>query len=200
MRLAFVMESILMAAIGMAFATWIIHEPNRVPFYRYAAWGRQCKDAADGFLAAAALAGCLGVWIERARRRSPLPWGPGRWAWSVVGLYILLECGLHFTRKATLDWKGMVGTAAAVKPSVEILVQILAGLPAYARHHMLDSFRSAPPYILIAVWLTYRAAFSEPCPRADGREWAGRVFAVLVAIAGIMNLFGLGGIASSLGL
>lgn len=200
MRLAFVMESIVVAALGMAFATWIIHEPNRVPYYRYAAWGRQFKDAADGFLAAVALAGCLGVWIERARRRSPRPWGPGRWAWSVVGLYILLDYGFHFTRKAVLDRERMVRISATDKPSVEILGKILAGFHADARLHVFELFRGAPPYILIALGLTYLAACSEPCPRADGREWAGRFFAVLVAIAGIMNLFGLGGIAASLGL
>jgi hypothetical protein len=91
MRLAALMELILVAAVGMAVASWLIHDPRMAPYYTSAPRGRLLKDAADGFP--------------------------------------------------------------------------------------------------IAVGLAYLAASPEPRPRADGREWAGRVFAVLTVITGIMNLF-----------
>jgi hypothetical protein len=160
MRLAAMMELILVAAVGMAVASWLIHDPRMAPYYTSAPRGRLLKDAADGFLAGAALAGCIAVWVERARRRPPSPWGPGRWAWSIVGLYLLIHYGFIFAR-----------------------------FPADLRASLLFWYRNAPAYVLIAVGLTYLAASPEPRPRADGREWAGRVFAVLTVITGIMNLF-----------
>ena len=93
MRLAAVMELIVVTAVGMAVASWLIRDPSMAQYYAQATGGRRLKDAADGFL---------------------------------------------------------------------------------------------------AVGLTYLAASPERRPRADGREWAGRVFAVLTVITGIMNLFNLG--------
>ena len=181
MKLASVMELILVAAVGMAVASWLIRDPSMAPYYPQAARGRLFKDATDGFLAGVALAGCVGVWTERAFRRPPSPWGPGRWAWSVVGLYLLLHYGFTFARRMT------IGTSAKGRP----LVEILAGIPADLRANLLFWYRNAPPYILIAVGLTYLAASPGPRPRADGREWAGRLFAALTVITGIMNLFDL---------
>jgi hypothetical protein len=179
MRLAAVMELILVTAVGMAVASWLIHDPSMAQYYTQAPRGRLLKDAADGFLAGVALAGCIAVWVERVRRQPPAPWGPGRWAWSVVGLYLLLHYGFTFARRM------MVGTSTNGRP----LVEIVAGIPADVRASLIFWYRNAPAYVLIAVGLTYLAASSEPLPRADGREWAGRVFAVLTVITGIMNLF-----------
>jgi hypothetical protein len=182
MRLASAMEMILVAAVGMAVASWLIHDPSMAQYYSQGAWGRLLKDATDGFFAGVALAGCIAVWVERARRRPPSPWGPGRWAWSVVGLYLLLHYGFTFARRM------MVGTSTNGRP----LLEIVAGIPADVRANLLFWYRNAPTYILIAVGLTYLAASPEPRPRADGREWAGRAFAVLTVITVIMNLFDLG--------
>jgi hypothetical protein len=182
MRLAAVMELILVSAVGMAVASWLFHDPSMAQYYTQAPRGRLLKDAADGFLAGVALVGCIAVWVERARRRPPSPWGPGRWAWSVVGLYLLIHYGFTFVRRM------MVGTSTSGRP----LVEIVAGIPADLRGSLLFWYRNAPAYVLIAVGLTYLAASSEPRPRADGREWAGRVFAVLTVITGIMNLLDLG--------
>jgi hypothetical protein len=176
------MELILVTAVGLAVASWLLHDPSMAQYYAQATWGRRLKDATEGFLAAVALAGCVGVWIERAFRRSPLPWGPGRWTWSVVGLYILLHYGFTFARRM------MVGTSSKGRP----LMEIVAGIPPDVRANLLFWYSNAPTYVLIAVGLTYLAASHEPRPRADGREWAGRVFAVLTVITGIMNLFDLG--------
>ena len=182
MRLASAMELILVMAVGMAVASWLIRDPSMAQYYPQVARGRLFKDATDGFLAGVALAGCVGVWIERAFRRSSLPWGPGRWAWSVVGLYLLLHYGFTFARRMT------IGTSTNGRP----LVEVVAGIPADLRANLLFWYRNAPAYILIAVGLTYLAASPGPRPRADGREWAGRLFAALTVITGIMNLFDLG--------
>jgi hypothetical protein len=181
MRLASGMELILVTAIGMAVASWLVHDPGMAHYYA-GGLGRRLKDATEGFLAGVALAGCIGVWIERAFRRSPLPWGPGRWAWSVVGLYLLLHYGFTFARRMT------VGTSTKGRP----LTEIVAGVPADVRANLLFWYRNSPTYILIAAGLTYLAASQESLTRADGREWAGRVFALLTIITGIMNLFDLG--------
>lgn len=180
MRLAYAMELILIVAVGMAVASWIIHGPSMAQYYPQAASGRRLKNATDGFLVGVALAGCVGVWIERACRRSPSPWGPGRWAWSVVGLYHLLHYGFTLAGGMTVGMSGM--------PSIETV----AGIPADLRANLLFWYSNATTYILIAVGLTSLAASPEPRPRADGREWAGRVFAGLTVIAGITNLFILG--------
>jgi hypothetical protein len=182
MRLASTMELILVAAVGMAVASWLIHDPSMAHYYAQATWGQWLKEVSDGFLAGVALAGSIAVWIERARRRSPSPWGPGRWAWSVVGLYLILHYGFTFARRM------IVGMSTSGRP----IVEIVAGIPADLRASLLFWYRNAPTYILIAVVLTYLAASPEPRPRADGRELAGRVFAVVTVITGIMRLFDLG--------
>jgi hypothetical protein len=176
MRLASAMELILVAAAGMAVASWYIHDPTMAQLHPQArAW--RLKNATDGFLAGVTLAGCIGVWIERALRRSPSRWGPGRWAWSVIGLCHFLHHG--FTFAGGMMVRGMT--------SIEMV-----GIPAYLRADLLFWYRNTPTYILIAVGLTYLAASPEPCPRGDGREWAGRIFAALTVITGIMNTFNLG--------
>jgi hypothetical protein len=181
LKLASVLELIAVSSVGMATASWLVRDPQMGPIYSQGTWGTWLKDLVDGFVGGVALSGCVGVWIERARRRSPLPWGPGRWAWSVVGLYLALHYGFTFAYRAINSYRANTS-----------LARIVDGIPTDVRASLLFWLRNAPPFLLIALGITYLGAIPKPIPTPDSREWAGRILAALIVVSGIMNLFNIG--------
>ena len=175
MRLGSVLELIAVLSVGMATATWLVQDPRMAAVYSQGTWRLWLKDLADGFVGGVVLSGFVGVWVERARGRSPLPWGLGRWAWSVIGLYILLHYGLTYAYRNDNDPVGMV-----------------RGLPADIRVQLIFWLRNAPAYVIVAVGITYFGATTRPMPRPDSRELAGRILSAVIVISGMINLWGAG--------
>ncbi len=168
MKLSYVIESIVVVAFGLGFARWHIQDPNYSSGYAQLIWALWLKEAGNGFFAGAAMAGFLGLLIEVASRRSPRPWGLGRWAWSVVGLFLVSRHAIETTHIAKLYWSRGYTLASFVE-------QLLPE----ARVNFSNLLFAIVPYIVIAVGVTHWVCAGNEgnATPSDGREWAGRVFA-----------------------
>ena len=181
MKLSYVIESIVIVAFGLGFARWHIQDPVYSPGYAQLIWALWLKEAGNGFFAGAAIAGFLGLLIEVASRRSPRPWGLGRWAWSVVGLFLLSRHALNTIDVAKLYWSRGYTMASFVE---QLLPEARVNLCVW----LLDT----APYILIAVGAT-RLVSGPNAAHGDGREWAGRIFAVLIVVtSAVVNFLSVG--------
>jgi hypothetical protein len=171
MKVAYTLEVVALLAVGLgsarSFASEITRDPRDVFL-----WLRM---AGGGFLPAAALVGCLGVWAEYARGRSPRPWGLGRWIWAMVGLYLLARagaaCACNFIRGSRDGWTAW---------------ETLERLPGTATAGLAYWFLPSAPYLLIALAATHAVVVPGPRPRPDAREWAGRVFGASVVSVGFV--------------
>jgi hypothetical protein len=174
MKLAYAMELVVVLAIGIAFARWHIGDPvftaadipNRL-------W---VKTIAEGFLTGVALIGCLGVWTEFATRRSPQPWGPGRWAWSIVGLHVISRFVFSLIDLAAWSYR-----------SISSGRSISAMTYAYQiRMELCFRFLDSVPFMLIALGVTCLVVMRGESSIPDAREWSGRGFATLIVVSTIV--------------
>ncbi len=169
MKLSFVLESIAVVSVGLGLARWHIQDPVYAEGYADSGGAEWLRQVGDGFFAGVAVAGFLGLMVEVAARRSPRPWGLGRWAWSVVGLFVVSRHALGVVFDAIVHWyMGMMKEFAA---------DLLPRLRANLCHWLL----AIAPYLIIAVWTT-RWVSGPKAGRADGREWAGRIFGILIIV------------------
>jgi hypothetical protein len=172
-RLAYALELVFVLAIGLAlfrlqfdFRTQS-EDPDDAP--RHLQLANYLKGFGDSFPTGVALAGLLGLGIEVARKRSPAIWGFGRWTWSVAGLYFLLNSAFSvLVAAASNAYHGV---------PIHIVPLILRWLPWYGA---LQWGRIA--WGLVAIGITRRLARVPPDPAPDAREWAGRIFAVLIVV------------------
>jgi hypothetical protein len=100
MRIVPLLELVATLAAGMAMARWHILDPTYRAANSAYSWSMWAKTIAETFLAGAAVVGFIGVWIERAFRRGPRPWGIGRCAWSLVGLFLMLRVAFSSANSA----------------------------------------------------------------------------------------------------
>ena len=132
------------------------------------------KEAVEDCFSGAAIVGCAGVWAERAQRRAPASWGPGRWVWSSVGLYAILSFGFIVLDSAVRSYRHKAAFG-----------DFLGGIPSDARANLASSFVNFPPSMLLALGISYLAVGRRDQPAADAREWSGRTFGVLVVVSSI---------------
>jgi hypothetical protein len=169
MRLAYAIELTALFAVGFALARWHVQDPRHANLHT----DMWLQEAGDAFFAGAAVIGSLGLFAEVASRRPSRPWGPGRWAWSVVGLFVI-------SRYALL----LVYRAIRYHRHRESLGNFFGGIPEDFRNQFSYGLLNVAPFILIALGVTRLTAGRKPVP-ADAREWAGRMFAALIVISGI---------------
>jgi hypothetical protein len=168
------MELVAVCAVGLGLARWHIGDPKYRDAYSGMRWSLWLKEAAEPFYAGAAVVGCAGVWAEFALRRGPRPWGPGRGAWSFVGLYLLLRFAF-----------GVANDAIRHRRFGTPLGELVAHLPSELRVNFSFWLLNAMPYVLLAILLTRAGGGRQPGPAADAREWSGRIFAALIVVSGI---------------
>jgi hypothetical protein len=169
MKLSSVAELIVVIAAGLGLGRWtdraaIEYGPAVEPtaIYRF-------RGFASGFFAGAAAVGSLSLLVEVGRRRSPRPWGPGRWAWSVVGLSLASQLALSFFVGVMMNW----WTGTMEKYFNLILADTNLNI-------CILTFRYSP-HVLIAVWAT-RVASGAHAAQADAREWSGVAFGILLVV------------------
>ncbi|MDR3621343.1 MAG: hypothetical protein P4L85_18475 [Paludisphaera borealis] len=170
MRLDYAMELVVVMAFGMTVARgnfasnfWMWNSSSA------SAWlmaSRMVHFVAGGALAGVALAGGVGLAVEILRRRSPAIWGWGRWTWSLeffVAL-IVLAGGIEGV---------LLGLAAdsGSSPAWDVI---------YAEHlkTWTYTFSNTILSVLAPFLITARLARLPADPSPDGREWAGRAFAL----------------------
>ncbi len=166
------LESVLILAVAMAVArsAAMNHDWSLLP---PAGWWRYWWSfyfVFEPFMSGIALAGGLALAIERLRRRTPEVWGVGRWTWSVSCLVVAYRAlGWLFivviwnlrqtgpTASAYTLWNNLMGNWA-------------------------NESSNSIPLALIPALITAWVAHALGTPSADGREWSGRVFCVLVLV------------------
>ncbi len=128
---------------------------------------------ASGEIVGAALTGValiegLAVWLEAARRRGPPAWGFGRATWSIAGgasVFYIIFNGLH----------SALGTPGWSSP-LPFLRELIIGTKFYYGYPVWRLM----PWCLPAFYFTLRLAGWPRGSAPDGREWAGRLYAILV--------------------
>ena len=140
--------------------------------YRYAgtvgmpfdlATRRGLLDAWTYLAAGIALVGLVGIVAEAARRRSPDRWGLGRWTWAIAGLYTV---AIH-----------AAGIAKGLREGMFYL-----GLPWIYFYGLREAWTYLGP-ALVSAWVAARMARLPRGVAPDAREWAGRVYGILVVAA-----------------
>jgi hypothetical protein len=173
-RLAFLMELVVALAVGLGFARDLGGGLRADPFLEpgFVTLGSNFVFAV---LAGFGLVVGLDTWLEAARRRGPIPWGPGRWVWSVVAAYMVLKAAsclpvmMASTRAVILMWPVALPYPRNIR-DVESVV--------------LVDFDNTVPWLLGAVAFTRWVARSDRTAATDARERTGRAYAVLlVALA-----------------
>lgn len=167
-KIAYVMEIILAIAVGLA--AWRYEAGHyRLDYLNF----RHFELIAGYFLPGVALVGALGTWFEAVRRRAPAHWGLGRLTWSIAGLYIVFV-NLSLTAQLVQNylhgnyWWRASGLAGGVT-------------------RMWDNHEYDLGWVVAAVWITALVSQLPGDPSPDGREWAGRVFSVLVMAASLLG-------------
>lgn len=172
MRLSYGLELVGVAAVGLGLASWrmsweeltMYFGPMQSPFDRF-------EFGADAFFAGAGLAGGAATIAEGLRRKAP--WGPGRWAWAFLGMYVFLTQADKSLCRFTASY---VPDASFPEPVWEGVLRGIQG------HNGLLLFPEAA-WATIALGLIALVARSPRDPVPDAREWCGRVFASLVIVA-----------------
>ncbi len=180
MRLSYLLELVLAVCVGLGLARYRLTGPELAdtltqlpPIYWY-------EEGIDSFLAGMALVGGLGTLIERARGKSPAAWGPGRWAWASLAIYLVIHL-LEWTAEITAQYN----QAIVANPRVGIGQNSLwEKILQEQRGGYSGLLLTSIPWFLLALGLTSLAAPGRRDSSPDAREWAGRLFAAsIVAVA-----------------
>jgi hypothetical protein len=133
----------------------------------------------DVFFVGVGLVGGLATLIERARGKSSPIWGPGRWSWALVALYVILKLlASTVYPSAAHIWRWWRNGGSLYEDLRESILSVFI-----YRRILLPDFS----WFLLALGLTSLAAPARRDLSPDAREWAGRVFAALL----ILTLLGL---------
>ncbi len=181
MRLTYVIELVLAVAVGLALTRVRMSDP-RMGDTRTVLdtdTGRLVEQkaprlpritaATESVLYGVAFVGGFMTWVERARGRSPLPWGPGRWAWSVLFLLVIISLSW-----IVIDHHAMLA-----------ITQFEVSLPANLKERHASNFLENSTRFLLAIGPTYFAGGAHPPSARDSREMAGRLLAVSIVTLGI---------------
>lgn len=165
-RLVDLLEWIPSIGLGLALAKFLVGRLSALgdfPFLRMVMM-------VESILFAFVVVQGVGLCIEVVRRRSPSPWGIGRWTWSVAAVAIALRFTVrliqHGVRVSLGDYHW---------PSLKSWLFDFF----YARQ---AEFHREFACFLIAACLTMRKVRSSSEIVADSREWSGRGFAIVVVI------------------
>jgi hypothetical protein len=176
-RLAFLMELILGTAVGLGVfrdrillhATIDFGFPIESP-----GWVRWLGTLGESVFEGVGLVVGIGTWVEAARRRAPQTWGPGRWVWSVVAASIIPSSAYVLVTGHWADFPQFRGMRLSAYPPI-VLHQV--------------RFFATVPWFLVALAFTRWLARTGRTPATDGRERAGRAYAVLlVAVAVVVTV------------
>ncbi len=171
-RLGYLLELVLVIAIAMALsrAAYRNHDWSGPPISGWwGFWWTLCF-LVEPFLSGVALAGGAGLAIEMTRRRSPPAWGWGRWTWSVSCLVVLMGFGGNFC--VVVIW---LLRQSSPPPASEVLYNNLMG-------YWSNQFSNTILLALVPALITARLARVPTSSSPDGREWAGRAFAVFAVL------------------
>ena len=176
MRLLYAQELVLAVGVGLGLASYRLTWPDRADTFGPLSGIDWFEVGIDATLAGIGLVGGLATFAERARRSSHVPWGPGRWVWSLVASYLLLTL---------LDQ--ILGTIAMRFAPGVVFVQnsiptdIIDGL----RGRYGEFLFPFMTWFILSLGLTSLAVRAPRDPASDAREWCGRVFAVLLVSIGL---------------
>jgi hypothetical protein len=158
MKLGYMLELTLAVAVGLTLALgWVQGEGLSIDIYTRMTYS---------FIAGLLFVESIGVWIEKARRRGPSPWGFGRMTWSTLGG----ACLIAWAWDMSWDLFGAYGAGA------------LSTAPFwfYAADRSWKSRFLV--WIPLALIITTRLAGLPRDPKPDAREWFGRVFGILIML------------------
>jgi hypothetical protein len=136
----------------------------------------QVAVATESFFIGVVLVGGLATWVERLRGRSPRPWAPGRWVWSILALFILLA-----NLQGVTDYFAINVLARRDMPGHPFF----PFLP-YMKFNHGQRFLEITPRLLLALGLTYLVAGARSSAPPDAREITGRVLAALIIALGFV--------------
>jgi hypothetical protein len=173
-QLGYALELVFVVAVAMALARVAFgnHDWSGAPapgWWDY--WWRLCF-LVEPLMSGVALAGGTGLAIEVLRRRTPPVWGWGRWTWSLAGLGVLM------------NFAGGSGQTLIYWLTHPISPHQPPGLFYYLVGGWPDWFSNMILLTLVPALITARVAGVPVSASPDGREWAGRAFALLSVLWG----------------
>ncbi len=171
MRIVYLLELVGGMALGSALVRWRIGEGqsfNEWFTYNHPSW--QFDELVFSLLAGIAVVECTGLLIESVRHRGPPHWGIGRRVWAVVGISTLLGNA----------WSGLWDILACrvSEGSFPTVSRCMSDLVDHLFVYV-EQLAWVPLGLCIAAWL---GRWTRD-PRPDGREWAGRVFGVVMILS-----------------
>jgi hypothetical protein len=165
-RLSHALELVFALAAGMAFARYRATCPE-FPEYYPTRFGR-IQDGVDSVFTGVALVEAFGVAVERARGKSPRPWGWGRWVWCLAGAYIVVAALDHV---ADLAASRALATYIQNSFTEDLVEAIRGGWGAFLLPTLAQFLLAGCAVMLIAPHVKET--------KVDDRELSGRAFAAL---------------------
>ena len=173
MRVSFLLELILAIGVGLGIARYRMSSPVMTEAFSNQNWVGWSEQAIDGVLAGMALVLGAGTWVERLRGRSPDVWGPGRWIWASLAIFLPLK-----------EIGAIVDTVAARLSSVHsdsLAAEIIMIFQGEDEGLLI----LVVPSLLVALGVTWFLAPSRRDSKPDARDWSGRAFAMLIVLSAI---------------
>jgi hypothetical protein len=163
MNVGYILELTLAVAVGLVLAkSWM-----QGWYYSMSGFPMMTYSFITGFVIVEA----IGLWIEKARGRGLSPWGLGRLTWSTLGVVCLFQWPWDTTWYVLRRY----GDVTAFHEAFWKLVRVTAG----GSHNLA--------WIPLALIITTRLAGLPRDPKPDGREWAGRVYGIVILLGFIFN-------------
>jgi hypothetical protein len=176
MRLLYAQELVLAVGVGLGLASYRLTWPDRAETFGPLSWIDWFEAGIDSTFAGVGLVSGLATFVERVHGSSRVPWGPGRWAWTVVASYLLL----------TLLDKVLGTIAIRFTPGIFIQKSIITDIMSGLRGRYGEFLFPSMTWFLLSLGLTSLAIRAPRNPTCDAREWCGRVFAVLLVSTGLV--------------
>jgi hypothetical protein len=171
MTLAYLIELVAATAVGLAFACTPAPDQIVIPMPMNTGTCLTINAMTLKTLAGFALVELVGLAAESARGTRVGVWGIGRCLWSVVGLMVA----------ARMMWDAVaVLVTGNLRPGTDLWSLLRKSVQMSAVDVTVLNL------LPVALWITSRLGRwpRDPCP--DAREWAGRVFGVVMTIAGFL--------------
>jgi hypothetical protein len=168
MRLGYALELILAVAAGLTVAR-IRSQGEDLRDRRV--WFNHVVLLSSSFLTGFVVVEAVCLCVEVARHRSPSTWGVGRHIWALLGITSLVLWLWYAANDWAFYFRGR---------SDAVTLDKLIGVAVFHSH--LPVFYDLA-WLPLAIWLTSRLARWPRPLTADGREWVGRAFGVMLVVS-----------------
>ncbi len=163
MRLSFLIEIVAGLALGFGGIRYAHSDRGEMGALNLSYLGSGLGHYINPFVCTLSVCGLAAIVVERLAGKTPETFGLGRWTWALCGAFVL-SFGLHTLKRLWVQDPNLAW----------------AGVDEWLRDWITNGTKGAITSLIMALWAVYWIGRRPRVVPADGREWTGRIFGVLV--------------------